>query len=117
MRQAPMRSARVHARTRCSCDARLEVPAAGGHHATHDESQMTPRHRSTRSVSSWRVAEPASATEPFEISGLRPHGTPRGAARMARMASYTGEVKVGGPAAVRELPGLRITKVAVGPMD
>jgi len=36
---------------------------------------------------------------------------------MARMASYTGEVKVGGPAAVRELPGLRITKVAVGPMD
>src|SRR5690348_13537154 len=39
------------------------------------------------------------------------------AARMARMASYTGEVEAGGPAAVRELPGLRITKVAVGPMD
>jgi glyoxylase-like metal-dependent hydrolase (beta-lactamase superfamily II) len=36
---------------------------------------------------------------------------------MIRMASYTGEVKVGGPAAVRELPGVRITKVAVGPMD
>ncbi|HET9187482.1 MAG TPA: MBL fold metallo-hydrolase, partial [Acidothermaceae bacterium] len=33
------------------------------------------------------------------------------------MASYTGEVKVGGPAAVRDVPGIRITKVAVGPMD
>jgi len=31
--------------------------------------------------------------------------------------SYTGHVKVGGPAAVRELPGLRITKIAVGPME
>jgi glyoxylase-like metal-dependent hydrolase (beta-lactamase superfamily II) len=30
---------------------------------------------------------------------------------------YTGDVKVGGPAAVRELPGLRITKIAVGPYD
>jgi glyoxylase-like metal-dependent hydrolase (beta-lactamase superfamily II) len=30
---------------------------------------------------------------------------------------YTGEVLVGGPAAVRELPGLRITKIAVGPYD
>ncbi len=32
------------------------------------------------------------------------------------MASYTGEVKVGGPVEVREVPGLRITKLAVGPM-
>ncbi len=31
--------------------------------------------------------------------------------------SYTGEVSVGGPADTRELPGLTITKVAVGPMD
>jgi glyoxylase-like metal-dependent hydrolase (beta-lactamase superfamily II) len=31
--------------------------------------------------------------------------------------SYTGEVSVGGPADTRELPGLSITKVAVGPMD
>ena len=30
--------------------------------------------------------------------------------------SWTGEVTVGGPAAVRDLPGLRVTKVAVGPM-
>jgi glyoxylase-like metal-dependent hydrolase (beta-lactamase superfamily II) len=30
---------------------------------------------------------------------------------------YTGDVTVGGPAAVRELPRLRITKVAVGPYD
>jgi len=30
---------------------------------------------------------------------------------------YTGDAKVGGPATVRELPGLRITKVAVGPYD
>src|SRR2546423_3037918 len=36
---------------------------------------------------------------------------------MAHKDAYTGEVKVGGPAAVRELPGLRITKVAVGPYD
>jgi len=38
---------------------------------------------------------------------------------MTRMASdeYTGDVQVGGPAAVRELPGLRITKIAVGPYD
>jgi glyoxylase-like metal-dependent hydrolase (beta-lactamase superfamily II) len=38
---------------------------------------------------------------------------------MIGMASdeYTGDVKVGGPAAVRELPGLRITKIAVGPYD
>jgi glyoxylase-like metal-dependent hydrolase (beta-lactamase superfamily II) len=33
------------------------------------------------------------------------------------MAAYTGKVKVGGPPDVRELPGLRIPKVAVGPMD
>ncbi len=31
--------------------------------------------------------------------------------------SYTGEVKVGGPAQVRELPALIITKVAVGPYE
>jgi glyoxylase-like metal-dependent hydrolase (beta-lactamase superfamily II) len=31
--------------------------------------------------------------------------------------SYTGNVTVGGPAQSRELPGLTITKVAVGPMD
>jgi len=30
---------------------------------------------------------------------------------------YSGATTVGGPAAVRELPGLRITKIAVGPMD
>ena len=31
--------------------------------------------------------------------------------------SYSGDVSVGGPADTRELPGLSITKVAVGPMD
>jgi len=31
--------------------------------------------------------------------------------------SYTGDVSVGGPADTRELPGLTVTKVAVGPMD
>jgi glyoxylase-like metal-dependent hydrolase (beta-lactamase superfamily II) len=31
--------------------------------------------------------------------------------------TYTGKVSVGGPAQTRELPGLSITKVAVGPMD
>ena len=31
--------------------------------------------------------------------------------------TYTGDVSVGGPAGTRELPGLTITKVAVGPMD
>ncbi len=31
--------------------------------------------------------------------------------------SYNGDVKVGGPPQVRELPGLKITKVAVGPYD
>src|SRR5215469_13859242 len=31
--------------------------------------------------------------------------------------SYTGNVTVGGPAQSRDLPGLTITKVAVGPMD
>ncbi|MGH8889976.1 MAG: MBL fold metallo-hydrolase [Acidothermaceae bacterium] len=36
---------------------------------------------------------------------------------MSADRSYTGEVTVGGPAAVRELPSLRITKIAVGPMD
>ncbi len=30
---------------------------------------------------------------------------------------YTGDVAVGGPPDVRELPGLRITKLAVGPYD
>ena len=30
---------------------------------------------------------------------------------------YTGAVTVGGPADVRELPGLRVTKIAVGPFD
>ena len=30
---------------------------------------------------------------------------------------YTGDVTVGGPPDVRELPGLRITKLAVGPYD
>ncbi len=31
--------------------------------------------------------------------------------------SYTGNVKVGGPPDSRELPGLSVTKLAVGPMD
>jgi glyoxylase-like metal-dependent hydrolase (beta-lactamase superfamily II) len=31
--------------------------------------------------------------------------------------TYTGKVSVGGPAQTREVPGLSITKVAVGPMD
>ena len=31
--------------------------------------------------------------------------------------TYTGHVEPGGPAASRELPGLRVTKVSVGPMD
>jgi len=31
--------------------------------------------------------------------------------------SYTGDVVVGGPPDVRELPGLTVTKVAVGPLD
>jgi glyoxylase-like metal-dependent hydrolase (beta-lactamase superfamily II) len=31
--------------------------------------------------------------------------------------TYTGKVSVGGPAQTREVPGLAITKVAVGPMD
>src|SRR5258708_37827194 len=31
--------------------------------------------------------------------------------------TYTGNVRVGGPAQTKELPGLTITKVAVGPMD
>jgi glyoxylase-like metal-dependent hydrolase (beta-lactamase superfamily II) len=31
--------------------------------------------------------------------------------------TYTGDVSVGGPAETRELPGLTITKVAVGPMN
>jgi glyoxylase-like metal-dependent hydrolase (beta-lactamase superfamily II) len=31
--------------------------------------------------------------------------------------SYTGNVSVGGPADTRELPGLTVTKVSVGPMD
>ncbi len=33
------------------------------------------------------------------------------------MTTYTGDVTVGGPAARRELPGLTVTKVAVGPFD
>ena len=33
------------------------------------------------------------------------------------MTEYTGNVEVGGPADVRELPELTITKLAVGPMD
>jgi glyoxylase-like metal-dependent hydrolase (beta-lactamase superfamily II) len=36
---------------------------------------------------------------------------------MTAAEDYTGTTTVGGPVAVRELPGLRITKVAVGPMD
>ncbi|MBV2363628.1 MBL fold metallo-hydrolase [Streptomonospora nanhaiensis] len=31
--------------------------------------------------------------------------------------TYSGDTRVGGPADVRELPGLRISKLAVGPMD
>lgn len=31
--------------------------------------------------------------------------------------SYTGNVTVGGPSDVRQLPGVRVSKVAVGPMD
>lgn len=33
------------------------------------------------------------------------------------MTDYIGDVRVGGPAAARELPGVRITKLAVGGMD
>ena len=31
--------------------------------------------------------------------------------------TYTGNVKVGGPSDTRELDGLTVTKLAVGPMD
>ena len=31
--------------------------------------------------------------------------------------AYTGDVTVGGPPDTRDLPGLTVTKVAVGPMD
>ena len=33
------------------------------------------------------------------------------------MSEYTGDVTPGGPAAVRQLPGLTISKLSVGPMD
>ncbi|MFG1606326.1 MBL fold metallo-hydrolase [Actinoplanes sp. NPDC049265] len=33
------------------------------------------------------------------------------------MSDYTGDVTPGGPPAVRELPGLTVTKLSVGPMD
>ncbi|PZS36641.1 MAG: Zn-dependent hydrolase [Pseudonocardiales bacterium] len=36
---------------------------------------------------------------------------------MAATSDYTGDVTVGGPAEVRRLPGLEITKIAVGPMN
>ena len=36
---------------------------------------------------------------------------------MADESAYTGEVQLGGPAAVRELQALTISKVSVGPMD
>jgi glyoxylase-like metal-dependent hydrolase (beta-lactamase superfamily II) len=36
---------------------------------------------------------------------------------MSNPAPYTGEVTPGGPPAVRDLPGLTITKISVGPMD
>jgi glyoxylase-like metal-dependent hydrolase (beta-lactamase superfamily II) len=36
---------------------------------------------------------------------------------LADESAYTGEVRPGGPTAVRELPGLTISKVSVGPMD
>ena len=36
---------------------------------------------------------------------------------MADESAYTGEVQPGGPASVRELPALTISKVSVGPMD
>lgn len=36
---------------------------------------------------------------------------------MSAERAYTGEVMVGGSAAMRELPGVRITKIAVGPMQ
>jgi glyoxylase-like metal-dependent hydrolase (beta-lactamase superfamily II) len=36
---------------------------------------------------------------------------------MGKNMTYTGNVSVGGPADTRELPGLTITKVSVGPMD
>ncbi|MEP6697856.1 MAG: MBL fold metallo-hydrolase [Pseudonocardiales bacterium] len=36
---------------------------------------------------------------------------------MQPMSDYTGDVAVGGPADTRTLPGLKITKIAVGPMN
>lgn len=36
---------------------------------------------------------------------------------MSDATAYTGEVVPGGPADVRQLPGLTVTKVSVGPMD
>ena len=36
---------------------------------------------------------------------------------MADESAYTGEVQPGGPAAVRQLPAVTISKVSVGPMD
>ncbi|HEX5298443.1 MAG TPA: MBL fold metallo-hydrolase, partial [Streptosporangiaceae bacterium] len=31
--------------------------------------------------------------------------------------TYTGEVRVGGPSDARDIDGLTVTKIAVGPMD
>jgi len=33
------------------------------------------------------------------------------------MVTYSGEVHVGGPPDTREIDGLTVTKIAVGPMD
>src|SRR6185312_7204904 len=44
-------------------------------------------------------------------------GAPRYAVRQDQSMTYTGDVTVGGPADTRELGGLTISKLAVGPMD
>src|SRR6267154_211414 len=57
-----------------------------------------------------RAGEPRRAREPRNDNRIASRGE-------FRMSNYSGKVSVGGPPDVRELPGLVITKVAVGPMD
>ena len=67
----------------------------------------------TRELLAWLIGRTAGnrlITEPAAHSHPFPHGRYQG-------TSYSGNVTVGGPADTRELPGLSITKVAVGPMD
>jgi hypothetical protein len=64
----------------------------------------------------WRGRGPASRTGAW-LGPAIPGGTTPPAPDRVFPVTYTGDVRVGGPSDTREINGLTVTKIAVGPYE